>query len=239
MRRLVIMVLLAFPASASAQVEAPAKGALTITPKAFATGDRVVVSGDGVVHLGGRRVRVRGVRTWRPRVAPGVYVAKLRAGRRTIARFSVTVTGAAPVAATSAGVFPIRGTWTFGEGVGAARTGRSHQGQDILAAEGTPLVSPVDGSVFFRKVQDSGAGDYLVIRDRAGADYVFMHLVAGSELVQRGDTVSAGQPIAQVGSTGNATGSLLHFEIWPGGWYAPGSSPVDPLPQLRAWAAAG
>lgn len=224
------------PASAFAQAAAPADDELLVTPGTFAAGGRVIVSGTGVVHIGSARIRVNGTRAWRPRVAPGRYVAKLRAARRTVARFPVVVTPAAPVAAVASGVFPVQGSWTFGDGFGAARSGHVHQGVDVLAAEGTPLVSPVDGAVFFRKVQPSAAGHYLVVRDRNGADYVFMHLVAGSELVDRGDAVSAGQPIGAVGHTGDAVGSHLHFELWPDGWYAPGSSPIDPLPQLKAWA---
>jgi len=238
-RRLALLPLLLFlalPGTAFGQATAPADDALLITPKAFAAGGRVLVTGTGVVHLGGAQVRVNGTRTWRPRVAPGTYVARLRAHRRTVACFTVTVTGATPVAATSSGVFPVQGAYTFGDGFGVKRTGHTHQGVDVLAAEGTPLVSPVDGSVTFRKVQPSGAGHYLVIRDRDGTDYAFMHLVAGSELVERGDAVKAGQAIGKVGHTGDARGSHLHFEMWPGGWYAPGSSPVDPLPQLKAWA---
>jgi murein DD-endopeptidase MepM/ murein hydrolase activator NlpD len=90
--------------------------------------------------------------------------------------------------------------------------------------------------VFWRKVQKSGAGHYLVIRATTGVDYVLMHLVAGSETVDEGDPVKAGQQIGQVGHTGDASGPHLHFEIWPDGWYAAGSKPIDPLPQLKAWA---
>ncbi len=231
-----VLVLVA-PSTAFAQVEAPPDDALVVSPGRFAAGARVIVSGTGVVHIGKAQARVNGTRSWRPRVAPGTYVAKLRLARRTVARFPITVTAPAPVAAVSTGVFPIQGAWSFGEGFGAARKGHLHQGVDVIAAEGTPLVSPVAGSVFFRKIQAGGAGHYLVIRDRDGVDYVFMHLVAGSERVDRGDLVRAGQAIGRVGSTGDAHGAHLHFELWPGGWYAPGSSPIDPLPQLRAWAA--
>jgi murein DD-endopeptidase MepM/ murein hydrolase activator NlpD len=156
-------------------------------------------------------------------------------------RFPVTVVAATPVAASSAGVFPIRGAYSFGDDearFGAKRNGHTHQGQDVFAAEGTPLVSPVSGSVFWRKVQKGGAGHYLVIRGGNGADYVLMHLVAGSELVDAGDAVTAGQAIGQVGHTGDAQGPHLHFEIWPDGWYAADSAPIDPLPQLQAWAGA-
>jgi murein DD-endopeptidase MepM/ murein hydrolase activator NlpD len=214
---------------------------------------RVVVGG-AVLKLG--RVRAGRVITqrWTPAVTAGDYVARLRvhggAGRRLVRTprrtglFPVNVVAAttpAPLAASTDGVFPIRGTYDFGgedARFGAGRKGHIHQGQDVMAAEGTPLVSPVSGTVYWRKVQKGGAGHYLVIRAASGVDYVFMHLVAGSELVDQGDAVRAGQAIGQVGHTGDAQGSHLHFEIWPDGWYAEGSKPIDPLPQLQAWAAA-
>jgi hypothetical protein len=212
---------------------------------------RVVVGG-AILKLG--RIRTGRVvsRRWLPTIATGEYVARLRvrgqAGRRLVrtprrtGTFPVTVVAAAtpaPLVASTDGVFPIRGPYDFGgedARFGAKRKGHIHQGQDLTAAEGTPLVSPVDGSVYWRKVQKGGAGHYLVIRDGNGVDYVFMHLVAGSELVEKGDPVRAGQQIGQIGSTGSSSGPHLHFEIWPDGWYAPRSEPIDPLPQLRAWA---
>lgn len=211
------------------------------------------------VVLGSASLRVRRVAEdavtalrWMPTVAPGAYRARLvvrAGGLKRVRTFPVTVAAApaepapAPVAAGGGGrkgVFPVRGDYSFGGAgarFGAGRGDHVHQGQDIVAAMGTPLVSPVAGSVYWRKVQAGGAGHYLIIRDAAGVDYVFMHLVADSELVEKGDAVRAGQPIAQVGSTGSSSGPHLHFEIWPDGWYAPGSEPIDPLPQLRAWAA--
>jgi murein DD-endopeptidase MepM/ murein hydrolase activator NlpD len=66
-----------------------------------------------------------------------------------------------------------------------------------------------------------------------------MHLRDGSLLVSKGAKVAAGQQLAAVGDTGRAEGYHLHFEIWPDGWYAGGgSAPIDPLPDLLAWAAA-
>jgi murein DD-endopeptidase MepM/ murein hydrolase activator NlpD len=209
-----------------------------------------VVLGRTVLKLGRIATRSTVTRRFTLRAAPGSYSARLRVrgeGARRLVRtperpgtFPVTVTAAAPVAASADGVFPIRGSYSFGGDearFGAGRKGHVHQGQDVFAAEGTTLVSPVSGSVYWRKVQKGGAGHYLVIRAASGADYVFMHLVAGSELVDQGDAVKAGQPISQVGHTGDAQGSHLHFEIWPDGWYGEGSKPIDPLPQLEAWAA--
>jgi murein DD-endopeptidase MepM/ murein hydrolase activator NlpD len=67
-----------------------------------------------------------------------------------------------------------------------------------------------------------------------------MHLQTGSITVTKGAALTAGQVFARVGSTGHSTGPHLHFEIWPGGWYATDASqPIDPAPDLRAWAAAG
>ena len=169
---------------------------------------------------------------------------------RTAAPAPVAAPAPSPVPAAAApgalagtsGVFPIRGPWSFGgpdARFGAQRNGHVHQGQDVLAAEGTPLVSPVAGVVYWRSVQPAGAGHYLVIRGTDGRDTVYMHLVAGSETVAKGDPVTPGEVIGAVGSTGDASGPHLHFELWPGGWYAKGSQPIDPLPQLQAWAAGG
>ena len=122
---------------------------------------------------------------------------------------------------------------------GAPRTGHIHQGQDVAAAEGTPLVAPKAGTIHWRAYQAGGAGYYLVL-DADGEDfmYVFMHLRQGSLLVSKGDHVAAGQQIAQVGNTGSSSGPHLHFEVWQGAWYG-GGHPIDPLPVLQSWEAAG
>ncbi len=214
-----------------------------------------------VLDLGTRRTG-RTIRVpWTPqRLRAGRYVARLQVaapGRRTLAHeptgqrtVGVRVVEPPPPPPAAAppppappsgarGVFPIRGPYSFGGAgsrFGASRNGHVHEGQDLSAPEGTPLVSPYDGTVFWRAVQDGGAGHYLIVRDAKGWDYVFMHLQAGSELVRRGDAVRAGQQIGRVGSTGSSTGPHLHFEVWPGGWQVPGSEPIDPFPLLQAWA---
>jgi hypothetical protein len=130
--------------------------------------------------------------------------------------------------------FPIRGAHTFGTGVAAFGGGRNHQGHDVFAECGTPLVA-ARGGVVKLKATHSRAGNYLVIDgEQTDIDYVYMHLAAPA-MVERGDRVRTGQPIGFVGDTGHADGCHLHFELWSGpGWYS-GGSPFDPLPELKSW----
>jgi murein DD-endopeptidase MepM/ murein hydrolase activator NlpD len=126
------------------------------------------------------------------------------------------------------GVFPIAGRHTYGDGMGA---GRGHQGQDVFARCGTPLVALYDATVQYKAFQ-SRAGNYVVLQTADGASYAYMHLQSPSPL-KRGQLVSAGDPVGKVGQTGRASGCHLHFEQWSApGWYE-GGKPVDPLPLLR------
>ncbi len=133
--------------------------------------------------------------------------------------------------------FPILGTHEFGLGAGrfgSARSGHTHQGQDVMAACGTPLLAARGGIVQYDKYEAS-AGNYLVIDGKGTAnDFMYAHLAEPSPL-QEGETVRTGQPIGIVGDTGNSQGCHLHFEIWGApGWYE-GGSPFDPLPDLEKW----
>lgn len=147
---------------------------------------------------------------------------------------------AVPVLPTVTGVFPVQGPFSFGGDdarFGAGRPGHIHQGQDVVAASGLPIVAPVAGTVTWKANQPGGAGIYLVVRGAADArDYVFMHIKRGTVIVAPGDAVRAGQQLAQAGATGAASGPHLHFEIWIGGWGERDGMPVDPLPQLQRWA---
>jgi murein DD-endopeptidase MepM/ murein hydrolase activator NlpD len=139
----------------------------------------------------------------------------------------------------SAGVFPVAGPFTWGNDesrFGAARRRHVHEGQDLMAPEGTPVVSPLPGTVAFVDYQKDGAGHYVVITADDGRSLFFAHLQSGSVTVAAGARVVAGGTIGAVGTTGSSSGPHLHFEIWEGGWRDRGGRPVDPLPQLRAWA---
>jgi murein DD-endopeptidase MepM/ murein hydrolase activator NlpD len=134
-------------------------------------------------------------------------------------------------------VFPVRGAHDFGGGnadFGSGRAGHSHQGHDVFAKCGTPLVAARGGKVQFEEYHPAG-GHYIVIDgDGTGVDYAYMHLVEASPF-DKGDTVRTGQRIGSVGDSGNAHGCHLHFEMWSApGWYE-GGRPFDPLKPLKAW----
>jgi murein DD-endopeptidase MepM/ murein hydrolase activator NlpD len=140
----------------------------------------------------------------------------------------------APVAVPGTGVFPVQGPHTYGDGFGAPRSGHTHQGQDILAACGTPLLAVANATVQYAGYQASAAGNYIVL-DLNGTedDVVYMHLAYPAMVRTVNAPVVAGQQIGVVGQTGDATGCHLHFEYWRGDWYG-GGQPVDPLPYLLA-----
>ncbi len=130
-------------------------------------------------------------------------------------------------------VFPVAGAHTLGGGFGAARSGHTHQGQDIMAACGTPLVAVSRAKVKWVRFQKL-AGNYVVIRNKKlHQDYMYAHLAARAS-VAKGQVVQPGQQIGIVGQTGDATACHLHFELWAGKWYR-GGHPVNPLPYLQTY----
>jgi murein DD-endopeptidase MepM/ murein hydrolase activator NlpD len=143
-------------------------------------------------------------------------------------------------APSGTGVFPVQGSYSFGgrgSRFGAGRTGHTHEGHDIAAREGVPVVAPLAGEILFNDYQANGAGRYVVLHADNGWDMMFAHLRAGSAVLDPGTRVAPGQQIGVVGSTGGSEGPHLHFELWPSGWrHLKGTRPIDPLPQLRAWA---
>jgi murein DD-endopeptidase MepM/ murein hydrolase activator NlpD len=130
--------------------------------------------------------------------------------------------------------FPVRGPHYYGEFAASFGGGRGHQGQDVFAACGTPLVAARGGVVKFKQYHGS-AGNYIVIDgERTGTDYAYMHM-RHAALVDEGDRVRTGQPIGYVGDTGSASACHLHMELWRApGWYD-GGQPFDPMPSLLAW----
>ena len=260
---LVLMLLLAAPAQAAGSGGAEATP-FTVAPANVAAGQPVTISlraqpgtlarvdfiapGKAAVRAKLGRVGRSGAltATWTVALGGGQYTARLALtkGRSTrYARSGVNVTTPATFStASGSAIFPVQGPFTFGgdqSRFGVGRPGHIHEGQDIAADEGTPVVAPVAGSVFWIAYQADGAGYYVVIAGADARHYVFMHLQANSTLVTKDQAIAAGQRIASVGSTGGSTGPHLHFEIWLNGWRASKASiPIDPLPDLQAWSGA-
>jgi murein DD-endopeptidase MepM/ murein hydrolase activator NlpD len=144
-----------------------------------------------------------------------------------------------PAQSAAAGaLFPVAGPHSFGgpeNRFGAPRGSHTHQGQDVLTAEGTPIVAPFAGTIITASYQAGGAGYYAAEHTSVGFDFIFAHCQLGSLTVSTGQSVLAGQSLCNAGQTGSATTPHLHFEIWVGGWQAASGHPVDPLPYLEAW----
>jgi murein DD-endopeptidase MepM/ murein hydrolase activator NlpD len=198
------------------------------------------------------------VKTWSPSPLPPGKVGKISwdgmAGRSSAAngRYAfrlIASAGAAAAHSASAGdarrdafdlrpaLFPVRGRHNYGGSggrFGAGRSGHMHQGQDVMAACGTPLRAARGGVVKAKKYHPA-AGNYIVIDGAGtGVDYGYMHLRTPSPY-KVGDRVRTGDQIGVVGETGDATACHLHFEEWSApGWYS-GGSPFDPLADLKAW----
>jgi murein DD-endopeptidase MepM/ murein hydrolase activator NlpD len=129
--------------------------------------------------------------------------------------------------------FPVRGTIDFGAydaRFGAWRGARRHEGQDVFAPAGTPLVAIRDGSVV-ETGDDGGRGNYVAIwspeEDRT---FVYLHM-RGPTPHAVGDRVEGGARVGAVGCTGSCWGDHLHLEMRAGRGST--GKPLDPLPLLQ------
>ncbi|MGI9538656.1 MAG: murein hydrolase activator EnvC family protein [Miltoncostaeaceae bacterium] len=143
----------------------------------------------------------------------------------------------APAGAPSTGqIFPVAGANRFSDDWLAPRGGgRLHQGIDIFAPQGTPLVAVADGTLF--RVGYNGLGGWrLWLRDGSGTTYYYAHLSSFSGAAREGASVAGGTVLGFVGTSGDARGTSphLHFEIHPGG-----GGPVRPFPIIVGWPRAG
>ena len=100
-------------------------------------------------------------------------------------------------------------------------TSRMHNGIDMACAQGTPIYATRAGTVTVASYQAGGAGNYVSINHLDGFASIYMHMT--NYVVSAGQSVSQGQLIGYVGSTGLSTGPHLHFGISYGGTY------VNPL----------
>ena len=98
---------------------------------------------------------------------------------------------------------------------------RMHNGVDLACAQGTPIYATRAGKVTTASYQAGGAGNYVSINHLDGFSSVYMHMT--HYVVSVGQSVSQGQLIGYVGSTGISTGPHLHFGVSYAGTY------VNPL----------
>jgi lipoprotein NlpD len=126
-----------------------------------------------------------------------------------------------PASGGEALAWPVRGVSISGFGT---RDREHHDGLDLACPEGTPVFAAAEGEVLFAGEQ-RGYGNLVLIRHARGLVTVYAH--NAHNLVEQGDHVLRGEPIARVGRTGNATGPHLHFEV------RVGTRPRDPLGFLR------
>ena len=103
--------------------------------------------------------------------------------------------------------YPIKGRITSRYGV---RRRVNHNGIDIAVKVGDTICSAFDGRVRFSKATETGYGTLVIIRHDNGIETYHGHL--SKRLVEAGDRVVAGQPIALGGNSGRSTGPHLHFE---------------------------
>ena len=199
-----------------------------------------------------RKLRTRGIRI----PVDGSYGAKTRAGVRILQRKlrmratgiadaallkriglkvrAVASTPATPVATTAQylKVFPVVGIYSYSNDFGAPRSQGSHQGNDIIAKTGTPLVACVDGTISrLSRTETRLGGIWIWITDARGNQYYYAHMDTIEPELRAGSRVTAGQVVGTMGMTGDARGTVphLHFEIRPSG----GGS-INPYNELRA-----
>jgi len=141
----------------------------------------------------------------------------------------ISALGATPVAS-----FPI--PILFGVGLrdispnfGDPRPNRLHEGEDLMAVKGTPIVSPT-AAVVIRTDYGAGEGNAVYTANPGGETFVYYHLDRYAEGIVAGQVLEPGSLIGYVGNTGDASGGAahLHFEIHRNG------EPADPFPRLTS-----
>ena len=129
-------------------------------------------------------------------------------------------------------IFPVQGLSKSNINNKTYPSYKGHTGVDVnIGVSGKSVVAVKDGKVVISEARISNGkyysyGEYIVISHGDGTMTLYAHMLANSRKVKVGDKVKQGQVIGTVGSTGNSTGTHLHFEVRVGG------SPVNPLPYL-------
>ena len=109
--------------------------------------------------------------------------------------------------------------------------GRKHEGIDLFAKKGTPVISATRGEIW-RIGTDRLGGNVVTVLGDGPALYYYAHLDDWADGLYVGRRIENGTPLGLVGNTGNArtTPSHLHFGVYRVGWWR--SRAVDPAPLL-------
>ncbi|SMR72485.1 Murein DD-endopeptidase MepM and murein hydrolase activator NlpD, contain LysM domain [Aliiroseovarius halocynthiae] len=119
---------------------------------------------------------------------------------------------------------PVKSGFRFTSGFGK-RWGRMHNGTDFAAPIGTPVYAPADG-VVVHAGWSSGYGRLIKIQHEFGVETRYAHL--SRMTVQKGQRVSRGERIGDIGNSGRSTGPHLHYEVRVGG------RPINPMIYIKA-----
>lgn len=159
--------------------------------------------------------------------AADLALTNLEAVGASQAEFREVAGAAAGQVSTGATVCPVAGSTVFVNDWGAPRSGgRTHKGNDLLAAMGTPLVAVVAGTIQWDLDTLGGVGVWL--RGDDGVGYYYAHLSRWEGDAPR--RVERGDVIGYVGDTGNAKGGPPHLHF---GMRAPSGEMVNPYPTMR------
>jgi murein DD-endopeptidase MepM/ murein hydrolase activator NlpD len=109
-----------------------------------------------------------------------------------------------------------------------------HYGVDFADGNVHDIVASAGGTVTRSDVSDSYGEVVYILHNINGQDYetVYAHMATGSRTVALGDTVTQGQKLGVMGSTGDSTGLHLHFELYKGRWTADHVNAIDPMTML-------
>ena len=168
-----------------------------------------------------------------PPIAPATPKAEPKPAMKPAARPPSAVAVATPPKQVQSGpagsrefVWPVSGKVV--KGYGASADGQRNDGVNIAATKGDQVKAAAGGEVVYAGSELAGFGNLVLIRHPGGWVTAYAH--SDTVMVREGDLVRQGQAIATVGSTGNAGGPQVHFEL------RKGKEPVDPslhLPPMQ------
>ncbi len=142
---------------------------------------------------------------------PNIEIVEFGTKERPKTTTSTSSSASSSVTSNTSGMFmhPLNGNGSFSSGYGT-RWGSFHGGVDISAPAGTAVYASAAGTVTYSGY-NGGYGNLVIIDHGNGYETYYAH--NSRNYVQVGQTVTKGQNIAAVGSTGYSTGNHVHFEI--------------------------